>query len=61
MRGPVFARIVNRLETLLFPTTVQELSAPEPLADLITAVLNGRRLTARLDPFTGFGSPPNRF
>lgn len=61
MTRPIIVRIVNRLETALFPTTIPEPFAPEPHADQVRAVLNGRQLTPRLDPFTGFGSPPHRF
>ena len=59
-------RILARCESLLFPTKQLE-TRPEVectgamVADSVIAVLAGRRLGARLEPFTGFASPPGRF
>jgi hypothetical protein len=59
-------RIFARWEKLLFPTTPLELrpavqSTAGTAADSVRAVLDGRRLPIRIDPFTGFESPPGRF
>jgi len=59
-------RILARCESLLFPTKPLETrpadeSTGAMVADSVIAVLAGRRLGARLEPFTGFASPPGRF
>jgi hypothetical protein len=59
-------RILARCESLLFPTTSLETrpaveSTDATVSDSVIAVLAGRRLGTRLEPFTGFASPPGRF
>ena len=66
MTGPNIIRILARCESLLFPTKPLETrpaveSTGAMAADSVIAVLQGRRLSARLEPFTGFASPPGRF
>ena len=59
------ARIFVSLERLLFPTTPSELrpavQSTAETADSMRAVLDGRRLPIRVDPFTRFESPRGRF
>ena len=59
-------RIFAKCESVLFPTKPLETgpavrSTGAMAADSVVAVLAGRRLGARLEPFMGFGSPPGRF
>ena len=59
------ARIFASLERLIFPMTPLELGpavqSSAGTVDSVRAVLDGRRLPVRVDPFTGFESPPARF
>jgi hypothetical protein len=62
MSGPNIARIIARCESVLFPRRPLE-TAPGTAwinADSARAVLDGRRFRPRLEPFTGFVSPPGR-
>ncbi len=66
MTVPNIARILAKCESFLFPTMPLETrpaveSTGAMAADSVIAVLAGRRLGARLEPFTGFASPPGRF
>ena len=61
-----FVRILARCERLLFPTQPRETrpaveSTGALVGDSVIAVLAGRALGTRLEPFTGFASPPGRF
>ena len=62
MTGPNIVRILSKGKNLLFPTKpLKTRPAAESTADSVIAVLAGRRLGARLEPFRGFASPPGRF
>ena len=65
MTIPNIARILARWERLLFPTTPRDarpvVESPGSDVDSVGDVLDGRELPLRVDPFTGFESPPGRF
>ena len=65
MTIPNIARTLARWESALFPTAPVEICSVDgskvATAESVRAVLDGRPLMTRLEPFIGFASPPGRF
>ena len=65
MTVQLIARFLARCESLLFPRNALETrtvdTAVGAVTDPLVAVLEGRELPDRGEPFTGFASPPGRF